>query len=154
MSDRSVHWEFALITALVRLEYLVWNFDFVTEVGEQGYVGVQTPEMLNGIIAGFLDECAWLFEGDQTRLIKMQMCITDQLGPAYHAGQATAQSVRQRASVVEHQQLLNAAVADVRQMGSERVPTNVSPPAGSWFMEGFCRQWWQIEYIHCLRRYV
>lgn len=140
-------WRFALGVTFARLEQLVWKFDVGVETGEKGYANVPTPNELTTIIAGFLEQKDQLLLGDVTRLEKMQLYSKDYLAPVYQNGQQHSQQQWTTAKPSLRYQLQNLSPSEVRERAWNIVPREVSPTEANWCVEGFCRRWWEIDYV-------
>lgn len=145
------HWEFALTQALYRLSELVYGFDMNAELYGQNFTGVQDPETLLTIIKGFLDEQDMFLAGQITRLEGMRTAIQQEVAPAYQAGQAAARQVWMDAPPQERARLARLEAEGVINEAWKHVPHKLPASAANWFLEGFCRIWWTVEFLAYIR---
>lgn len=152
-SKLSVHWNFALAVAIFRLEELVWSFDVMKETGDMGYSSVPAPEDLLRIANSFLNEPQYLHNNDQVRLRHIADYLNEHLLKVYLLGQERAHSYWTGVDTNERNSLLAFSVSEVRSEAINELPEDLSLSEQNWFIEGFCRSWWQVEYIAYISRH-
>lgn len=144
------HWHFAYVSAIWRLEVLIWNFDFENEAGKHDFSGVPDPQKLIEIIDGFLIEADGIFEGDIRRFNRMRERLSNQILSAYNNGVREAQHIWKE-DPEETLKNYSDGSLDLRGTGKEQVDKTLSQAEQSWFLEGFCRSW-QNEWVEATRR--
>ena len=151
MNRLARHWNFAFGQALFGLERLVSYFDFTAERGIRNFAGVPTPDDLISIIDGFLSERELLLGGDVTRLEQARARIVQAIAPAFSAGEDAARQRWANASPSDRAQI---AALDRSEVSAEAFNMTVgvfSPPEADWFVQGFCRRWYEIDLFDYLK---
>jgi hypothetical protein len=140
------HVRFALAVAFAKLEQLVWDFDIHSELQNRTFVGLPQPNELSSIIEQFLGEPE-IFAGDKRRLQQLKSDITSLIQPAFLAGQTYASSRWLHSTAEERESLSLWQPIDVLTAARSVLHPTYSPTESSWFTEGFCRTWWEVEYV-------
>jgi hypothetical protein len=152
--DLPPHWQFALASALGRLEQLIWHLDELTQKWTFAVLGVPNPEKLLTVIDGFLQEEKALYQGDIARLRKMRDHVRQAVAPAYESGRDAAAEIWSSAPPDDQRKFLKTPdeliLAEV-QKHLQKV--NIEGLAErAWFIEGFFLQW-RDETLAFLARY-
>jgi hypothetical protein len=100
------------------------------------------------VIDGLLSVREHLLGGDVAQLIKLKATLEDTLAAAVERGKLAAQEYWAQASPDERALLATLMPEVVIAKAWERLPENTDTNQANWFVEGFCRQWWLVEYLN------
>jgi hypothetical protein len=147
----SLTWRFALGEAFQGVQRLVWHFDFAKERRGANYTGVPDPNELVQIINGFLTESDHLPDGDISELEKAKVALQGSIGRAYQSGQHASHQRWAQSAPEQQAQLSDLMPETVISAAWSQVPSGLSNSEANWFVEGFCRTWWSVEYVTYVR---
>jgi hypothetical protein len=138
---------FVLGQAFGRLERLTLDFDFERERRAANFVDLQ-PNELAAIIDDLLSVRELLPAGNVAVLIKLKAILEGTIAAIFEQGQLAAQEYWSQATPDERTQLAKLMPNVVIAKAWEHVPENTDTNQANWFVEGFCRQWWLVEYLN------
>ncbi|GEM_PF-5438860 len=145
------HWRFAYLSAIIRLDFLIWEFDFQKEVRHHSYIGFPSPSKLIDIVDGLLHDIEDLPQGDINRLLEIRQRLNDKLLVAYNVGEDQAHKVWTDASEPTRNKYMEYDVTTIRNKGLSLADLQWSLAEQSWFLEAFCKTW-MYEWGEQIRR--
>lgn len=144
------HWRFAYLSAIIRLKFLIWDFDFEEEVGEINYIGFPNPKKLVDIVDGFLADIPNLPQGDISRLLNIRERLVTKIAIAYDNGIQQATEVWSEAPRETISEYVKYDNDKIQSQAKLLLNSNWSLAEKSWFMESFCKTW-QQELVNSFR---
>jgi hypothetical protein len=138
---------FVLGQAFGRLERLTLDFDFERERRAANFVDLQ-PKELAAIIDDLLSVRELLPGGNVAVLVKLKAILEGTIAAIFEQGQLAAQEYWAQASPDERAHLATLMPEVVIAKAWEHVSENTDTNQANWFIEGFCRQWWLVEYLN------
>ena len=147
----SEHWQFAYLSAIIRLQFLIWEFDFEREVKGKNYIDFPSPNRLVSFVDGFMSDLASLPQGEKQRLLSIRERLSRKIVLAYDVGVQKCHELWNKATSDTIDEYMKYDNVKIRNQAGLLMPSDWSLAEKSWYIEAFCKTW-QQEIVESFRK--